>query len=164
MVNRRSFLTFVTALTGTLTGMGAWLARQPLLATALPQGRSGRHPLHKRRPPDGFRPPPSKRQDIDLNDAWRFNRADVGGAEQVDFDDSTWNPISLPHTWNNIDGQQHTNYYRGVGWYRRHYIVDASLAGMNFYLQFDAANIVTDVHLNGISVGRDKGGLARFRV
>jgi beta-galactosidase len=148
-MNRRSFLKFLTTITGVLAGARSWFARQTLRAATLP--------------PDGFYPPPSRRQDIDLSDAWRFFKADVGGAEQTDFDDSSWDPIGLPHTWNTVDGQQHTNYYRGVGWYRRHYTVDASLAGMNFYLQLDGANIVTDVYVNGNVAGRHKGGFARFR-
>jgi beta-galactosidase len=148
-------------MTAALAGLGSWLARQPLLAAALAGG--SRHRGHRQKRADSFPQPSSKRRDIDLNDSWRFIRADVGGAEQIDFDDSGWSAIGLPHTWNNVDGQQHTDYYRGIGWYRRHHVVDAALGGMNFYVQVDGANIVTDVYVNGTFVGRHKGGFARFR-
>lgn len=163
VVNRRTFLTLWATMTAAVAGLGSLLARQPLLAAALARDRRGRLRGHRQRPDGGFGPPPSKRQDIDLSDSWRFIRADVGGAEQIDFDDSSWSSIGLPHTWNNLDGQQHANYYRGIGWYRRHAVVDAGLAGMNFYVQADGSNIVTDVYVNGTLVGRHKGGFARFR-
>src|SRR5260370_22449705 len=163
-MNRRSCLKCLTALTGALAALTSRLARVRLLAATLPQHRRAGHVRRRRRPVAAdFQPPASKRQDIDLDDSWQFIRADVSGAEQIDFDDSAWSTIGVPHTWNNLDGEQHTNYYRGVGWYRRHYAVDAGLAGMNFYLQFDGANLATDVYVNGSFVGEHKGGYARFR-
>jgi beta-galactosidase len=163
-MNRRSFLKLLTALTGALGALTSRPARVRLLAATLPQHRRAGHRHRRRRPESAdFQPPASKRQDIDLDDNWQFIRADVSGAEQIDFDDSAWSTIGVPHTWNNLDGEQHTNYYRGVGWYRRHYAIDAGLAGMNFYLQFDGANLATDVYVNGSFVGEHKGGYARFR-
>ena len=58
---------------------------------------------------------------IDLNPDWKFIRQDVPGAEQPGFDDSAWQTVSLPHTWNNLDGEDGGgDYYRGPAWYRRH--------------------------------------------
>jgi beta-galactosidase len=139
-------------------GLGAGLARVPLADAA-------RHPQHRgrRRAGESFIPPSSNRVDLNLNDTWKFNKGNVPGAEAVDFDDSQWDSIGLPHTWNNLDGQDGSNYYRGIGWYRKHIPVDPSYAGKMFYLQVDGSNSVTDVYVNGNFVDEHKGGFATFR-
>lgn len=110
-----------------------------------------------------FTPPASNRADLILNDTWKFNRADVAGAENVGFDDSAWAAISLPHTWNNLDGQDGgNNYYRGIGWYRRHYTVDGSYTNRQLFLKFDGANIIATVYVNGALVGEHQGGFSAF--
>ena len=110
-----------------------------------------------------YAPPGSKRTDLNLDDSWKFNRTDVAGAESVGFDDSAWAAISLPHTWNNLDGQDGgNNYYRGIGWYRRHYVVDGSYTNRQLFLKFDGANIVADVYVNGNFVGEHQGGFSAF--
>ncbi|MFI9834659.1 glycoside hydrolase family 2 protein [Streptomyces sp. NPDC051913] len=107
---------------------------------------------------------PTPRLRIDLNAGWRFLRADAPGAEKPGFDDSAWTPVNTPHTWNAFDGADGgNNYYRGVGWYRRHYTVPSQLAGKQLYLQFAGVNQVADVWVNGTYLGQHEGGYARFR-
>jgi beta-galactosidase len=101
---------------------------------------------------------------VSLNADWRFCREDIVGAEQIVFDDVAWERVDLPHTWNNQDGQNGGgNYHRGIGWYRKSFQIEPALAGKRFYLQFDGANIVTDVTLNGQHLGQHRGGYAAFR-
>jgi beta-galactosidase len=108
--------------------------------------------------------PPTLRQRVDLNTGWKFNRADVAGAEATAFNDTGWATVNTPHTWNATDGANGgNNYYRGVGWYRRHYTVPAAFAGKQLYLQFAGANQVADVWVNGTYQGQHQGGYARFR-
>jgi Glycosyl hydrolases family 2, sugar binding domain len=108
--------------------------------------------------------PPPARQRIDLNAGWRFIRSDVSGAQDPAFNDSGWTAVTVPHTWNAADGQDGgANYYRGIGWYRRHYTPPASFAGKKLWLQFAGANQVADVWVNGVSLGQHRGGYARFR-
>jgi beta-galactosidase len=108
--------------------------------------------------------PAAVRHRVDLDAGWRFVAADAAGAQAPAFDDSTWSPVDLPHTWNAQDGQDGGgNYHRGAGWYRRHYTPPAALAGQKMWLQFDGANTVTDVWVNGTYLGQHQGGFARFR-
>ena len=110
-----------------------------------------------------YTPPASHRADILLDSGWRFIRQDVAGAQTNGFDDSSWTNLNLPHTWNNLDGQDGgNNYYRGIGWYRIHCPVDAGYTNREFFLKFDGANIVTDVYVNGNFVGEHQGGFAAF--
>jgi beta-galactosidase len=122
--------------------------------------------------PDGlYQPPTAGRIDTVISGSWRFLRADATGAETAAFDDTaaSWTDVTIPHTWNALDGQDGgSNYYRGVGWYRRHLTAPAPPAGVEAtgrraYLQFDGSNTVTDVYLNGTHIGQHRGGFAAFR-
>jgi beta-galactosidase len=98
-----------------------------------------------------------------VDSGWRFIRQDVAGAQTNGFDDSSWTVLNLPHTWNNLDGQDGgNNYYRGIGWYRLHYAVNTNAAGQRLFLKFDGANIVSDVYVNGNFIGEHQGGFAAF--
>jgi beta-galactosidase len=104
------------------------------------------------------------RTSASLSGTWKFVRSDVSGANATSFDDASWTNVTVPHTWNAMDGQDGgNNYYRGVGWYRRHVMLPADAQGKDVYLQFDGSNIVTDVWVNGTAVGQHRGGFGRFR-
>jgi beta-galactosidase len=104
------------------------------------------------------------RQVISLDPGWRFLAGDDPHAREPGFDDSSWQPVDLPHTWNGLDGEDGgNNYRRGAGWYRRRIEVGPSLAGRRLYLQFDGASLMADVYVNGVYLGNHKGGFARFR-
>jgi beta-galactosidase len=108
--------------------------------------------------------PPALRTWLSLNSGWRFHKGDVTNAQAPAFDDSSWTALSVPHTWNAADGADGGgNYYRGVGWYRRHITVPAELAGKMLFLQFAGANQVADVWIDGTHLGQHQGGYSRFR-
>lgn len=110
-----------------------------------------------------YNPPASHRADISLNAGWRFLKQDVNEASKPEFDDSAWSNLNLPHTWNSVDGQAGVkDYYRGPGWYRKHFTADKSLEGRQFFLKFDGAFSVAEVYVNGSLVGAHQGGFAAF--
>jgi Glycosyl hydrolases family 2, sugar binding domain len=109
-----------------------------------------------------YSPPPNHRADILLDANWRFIRQDVPGAQTTAFDDSAWTLLDLPHTWNNLDGQDGGPYYRGVGWHRTHYPIPTAYSGRHFFLKFDGAFSVSDVWVNGHLLGEHQGGFAAF--
>ena len=105
----------------------------------------------------------SPRQVVDLNSGWKFIRQEVPSAEQNVFDDTQWTSVNLPHTWNNLDGQDGgNNYYRGIGWYRLHLKTEPGWAGKSLYLKFDAASLEATVYVNGKRAGTHQGGFSAF--
>ena len=69
---------------------------------------------------------------------------------------------ALPHTWNNIDGQDGGNdYWRGIGTYQ----IDLPnpTAGKKQYIEFQGANHVATVYCNGRELGTHRGGFSTFR-
>ncbi|HEY5078893.1 MAG TPA: hypothetical protein VII43_03565, partial [Opitutaceae bacterium] len=78
---------------------------------------------------------PGGRQLVSLNPGWKFLAGDEARASEPGFDDSSWESVVLPHTWNALDGEDGGgNYRRGPGWYRRHLALDSSLKGRRLYL------------------------------
>src|SRR6201999_1710516 len=103
------------------------------------------------------------RIDVNLDEGWHFLRQDVTNAEASQFDDSKWELINLPHTWNNLDGQDGPPlYYRGPGWYRKTFKVDNAYANRRLFLKFDGAFSATEVWVNGHRLGEHRGGFAAF--
>lgn len=95
-------------------------------------------------------------------ESWRFQRADVSGAEAPGFDDAAWSSVALPHTYNVPDGETGGTPYRGAAWYRSTLEVKPG-AGTRRFLEFDGATLAADVWVNGRHAGRHEGGYARFR-
>ena len=107
--------------------------------------------------------PAALRSEIGIDHQWKFIRQDVAGAEAAGFDDSGWQTVNLPHTWNNMDGEDGGNdYYRGPAWYRRHLLVDRKHAGNSLFLKFDGAATVADVFVNGQPAGTHRGNFGAF--
>ncbi len=76
-----------------------------------------------------------------------------------------WSSVNVPHTWNALDGQDGgRNYYRGIGWYRKHFTVPTSMSGKEIFLRFDGSDIDTTVYVNGTQVGTHSGGFAGFDI
>ena len=107
---------------------------------------------------------PGGRSLVNLDAGWRFLAGDEATAAEPGFDDSGWEKVNLPHTWNAFDGEDGGgNYRRGAGWYRRHLLIDPAMAGRRLYLQFDGASLSAEVYVNGRRLGTHKGGFACFR-
>lgn len=73
--------------------------------------------------------------------------------------------VNLPHTWNNIDGQDGGNdYYRGMCTYRKYIAKPDIEPGEQVYLEFRGVNSSADIVVNDIEVGHHDGGYSTFRV
>lgn len=98
-----------------------------------------------------------------VNQGWRFSKGDFAEAQQPGFDDSKWENISVPHTWNKEDADDEIpGYYRGTGWYRRLVMIPAELTGKEIYISFDGVNQETELFINGKPIGSHLGGYTRF--
>lgn len=100
-------------------------------------------------------------QQLNINEHWQFakSEADIASVEQQ----ATWTAVTLPHTWNGLDGQDGgDDYFRGTGWYMRDLQIEKNDRDKCLYLHFDASNLATEVFLNGVSVGAHFGGYTAF--
>lgn len=111
----------------------------------------------------------SPRQVKPLSEGWRFRFGEAPDAVLLrDFDDSDWEVVSLPHTWNRIGNYapqraEGTDVRQGSGWYRLALPDLAVPEGKRIFIQFDGVGAVADVWVNGVEVGTHKGAFSRFR-
>jgi len=117
--------------------------------------------------PSPYQPPASPRATYNFNPGWKFIRQDVAGANAVDFDDSKWADVSLPHTWNETDtyrafinqGGDRSGEYLGIGWYRKHFKLPDSANGQKVFLEFDGLRQAGHFFLNGQPIGLYENGV-----
>ena len=103
------------------------------------------------------------RKVININPNWKFSKLDESDAKDISYDDRNWEELSLPHTWNAIDGANGNEYYRGACWYRKVLTLPALDQNKRVFIEFQGANSVADVYLNGRHLGRHCGGYSTFR-
>ncbi|HAE60975.1 MAG TPA: beta-galactosidase [Eubacteriaceae bacterium] len=92
------------------------------------------------------------RTKIQMNDGWEFFRE---GQKSV--------KVSIPHTWNAIDGANGFDYYKGQCIYKKEFFVEKSNESNSLFLEFEGSNSVTDVYANGRHLGQHRGGYSTFR-
>jgi len=103
------------------------------------------------------------RKIININDSWKFIKEDKVNAMDEVYNDENWEDINLPHTWNAFDGANGFDFFKGSCWYRKEFTIDRYAEDKKVFIEFEAANSVTDVYVNGKHLGQHKGGYSTFR-
>jgi hypothetical protein len=104
-----------------------------------------------------------ERSRVNFNVGWRFHLGDLEGAQTPGFDDSKWQAIGLPHSFSTPYFQA-PEVYVGYGWYRKDLVLKTVPAGRRFSLEFEGAFQTTDIYVNGVKLGRHRGGYTGFPV
>lgn len=115
-----------------------------------------------------------------INQHWTFNyfpdeKADKLGYENPSFDDSKWPAVAVPHTWSTYEttGEVHPfirnpsdkdndYWWKGWGWYRKHFNIAPSQAGKRIFVEFEGVQKYCKVYINGQYLGDHKGGYTSF--
>ena len=110
------------------------------------------------------------RQTISLDADWRFFQGEADGASLVEFNDSNWASVDVPHDWS-IAGpfDQHAPANgsggwlpSGVAWYRKVIALPADAAGKQIWIEFDGVMANSDVWMNGQHLGHRPNGYTSF--
>lgn len=102
--------------------------------------------------------------------SWKFFLGDDQDASKPTFDDARWRTLTLPHDWSIehcVDkdapaGNDGGYYPTGIGWYRKEYVVPASMRGEKIYLYFEGVYMNSSVYVNGQLVGGHPYGYTSF--
>ena len=99
---------------------------------------------------------------IQLKNNWKFIKS---AADVMEAAIAEGESISLPHTWNAIDGQDGGNdYHRGTCWYVKEFTKPDINPTDRVYIEFLGAAMTADVFMNGEKVCHHEGGYSTFRV
>jgi len=119
-----------------------------------------------------FVPPPSPRQRLNFNPDWKFIRQEVPGGQTLSLDDSAWEVVSTPHSYNETDsfrtiishGGGDRGTYKGVAWYRKHFQVPAGYSSDKLFLEFEGMRQAGDIFLNGAEIGLYENGVTAYGI
>ena len=104
---------------------------------------------------------------------WRFVLADSAHMADVDYNDSHWRKLSLPHDWaiegdfyaGNPSGAGGGALPGGVGWYRKTFsipLTPSQHGGTSCFIEFDGVYMNSTVYVNGQKVGFRPYGYSSF--
>lgn len=106
-----------------------------------------------------------------FNQDWLFLKADAATANTVNFDDTSWRPLNLPHDWA-IEGPFSEAHdartgglpISGTAWYRKHFSIDKKHQGNSVIVSFDGIMNNSTIWINGHKVGGRPFGYIGFEV
>ncbi len=102
------------------------------------------------------------REIFNLNTKWAFTK-DANEIPQTMPEKWYW--VTLPHSWNEIDGQDGgTDYYRGTCYYAKEVKKIDLPENAKYYLEIRGANSSADVYVNGKKLAHHDGGYSTWRV
>ena len=110
-----------------------------------------------------------QRQNFDAD--WLFVLGDSTQMSQVDYNDSYWRRLNVPHDWaregdffvGNPSGAGGGALPGGIGWYRKHFEVKSEeVKREKFFLEFDGVYMNSTVYVNGQKVGFRPYGYSSF--
>lgn len=84
-----------------------------------------------------------------LKGYWQFSIGDDPSWALTEFDDSRWDKILVPETWEKSGFQN----YNGFAWYRKYFTIEVPENYKFLYLNMGYIDDVDEVFLNGVKIG-----------
>lgn len=115
--------------------------------------------------------PKETRENADFTENWCFYLGDDSLGNKLQYDDSQWRRLNLPHDWSIESDFSEKNPATpgggalpgGVAWYRKEFTVDKSDCERKVYIDFDGIYWNSKVWLNGHLLGERPNGYISFR-
>jgi beta-galactosidase len=121
-------------------------------------------------------------RDNQIDADWRFFRGDIEAAKEINFDDSKWRNLDLPHDWSIEDlplamsdssvvgpfsktsagGRNTGHVIGGIAWYRKQFKLPVGINNKSVVLRFDGIYSESEVWFNGHHVGFHPNGYTPF--
>lgn len=107
---------------------------------------------------------------INFNGGWKFNAGDDSLASHVNYDDSKWRNLSVPHDWS-IESDfikdapatpEGGSLPGGIGWYRKSFALPAAAKDKMVTIEFDGVHQNSEVWINGHYMGKRPNGYINF--
>ena len=107
-------------------------------------------------------------RETNFNEGWKFYLGTSSTAQNVNFDDSGWKSVTLPHDFSisqsyTTSGEAESGFLPGgTGWYRKTFTLPESAGGKTLLLNFDGVYSDAYVYVNGTLVGEHHYGYTSF--
>ena len=102
------------------------------------------------------------RQIYNFNTKWGFSKEALEAPTTMP---ERWNWVNIPHTWNNIDGQDGGNdLYRGIAFYAKELEKMDLPKADRYFLEIQGANSSAILYINGKKLANHDGGYSTWRV
>ncbi len=104
-----------------------------------------------------------------FNFGWKFSKNEVVDAYKINYFDSSWQTIDLPHDWSiyeSFDAKwaSGTGFLPGgIGWYRKTFTIPPTSKDKKIYIYFDGIYNNSEVWINGILLGKRPNGYIAFQ-
>lgn len=100
---------------------------------------------------------------LPINRGWRWSSTVLPGSTAPDYDDSSFEQITIPHTnrmlpWHSFDDRD----YQFVSLYRRRFTLPAGLERGRVFVDFGGVMTAATVTINGTRLGEYRGGYTPF--
>ena len=104
--------------------------------------------------------PASGREKQNFNGGWLLFVGDTAQAAQPAFDDSQWQPVTLPRAFNEDEAfaRDIVELTDTIMWYRKHFSVN-NTAGKKYFIEFEGVRQAGEFWLNGHRLGLSNNGL-----
>lgn len=102
------------------------------------------------------------RQIYNFNTKWGFSKEALEAPTTMP---ERWNWVNIPHTWNDIDGQDGGNdLYRGTAFYAKEFEKMDLPKADRYFLEIQGANSSAILYVNGKKLANHDGGYSTWRV
>lgn len=101
---------------------------------------------------------------------WKFYLGDNDAASRINFDDTNWRSLYLPHDWSiegdfspkNPAGNDGAYLPTGIGWYRKKFKIPKESKNKVVIINFEGVYMNSEVFINGKSLGIYPYGYSSF--
>ena len=105
----------------------------------------------------------------DFNNDWQFNLSNQKDAFDLNFNDTAWQNINVPHDWSIEQGYTQENSAAstgfvpgGIGWYRKTFKLSSNDKDRTIKILFDGVYNNSEVWINGHFLGKRPNGYSSF--
>ncbi|HYQ56806.1 MAG TPA: DUF4982 domain-containing protein [Draconibacterium sp.] len=103
----------------------------------------------------------AQRVKYNFNPGWKLYVGDIEGAQRVDYNDSDWKEITLPHAWNQDEAFKNdiVHLSTGITWYRKTFVLPEGDKSEKIFLEFEGVRHAGEFFVNGTLVGLHENGI-----
>ncbi len=107
---------------------------------------------------------------IKISTDWKFIQKDIPAAEKIDYNDTSWESVNLPHDWSISKpfSKENPSFSRGawlpagVSYYRKSLDLPTLKEGQKVFIYFEGAYRNAEVWCNGNYLGKRPSGYTSF--